>query len=99
MNTKNPFGIYFASAYILICLFIGIFNIGGEWGIMYISYFAFPFSIFSGFALMYTGIILEGVGIIFDKDIRLSIFVITNAIWWYFLGRLFNYIKNKRIYK
>jgi len=99
MHTKNPLGIHFASAYIIICLLIDVFNIGGEWGSIYISCLALPFSILSGLGLMYTSIMLAEFGIIFDKAVWLLMFVITNAIWWYFLGWLFNYIKNKIIYK
>ena len=84
MNTKHIVGICFACAYILICLVIYLFNIGDGWGGIYVFFLAFPFSMFSGFVADYIG--------------GAPVFLIMNTFWWYFLGRLFYYIKNKRVY-
>jgi hypothetical protein len=90
MSTKHLVGIYFAATYLLICVVIGILQIGGDGNIILMSLLAFPFSIFSSIVYIY----LRTVS---PDFIAASISLIMNAIWWYFLGRLFYYVKNKRI--
>jgi hypothetical protein len=90
MNSKHIFGVYFALAYVLACIIISILHIGGGWGIMYMIYLAAPFSILSGVICIY----IENI---FGNFIPTIVFLAMNTIWWYFLGRLFYYIKNKKI--
>jgi hypothetical protein len=91
MSTKHVVGIYFASAYILACIIISILHIGGDWSMIYMLFLAFPFSILSGIVVVY-------IRVVFDNYfISAAVFLIMNTIWWYFLGRLFYYMKNKKI--
>jgi len=78
MNKLNVIGICFAAGYLSICLISSNFQPPGIWDIFWWAAFAIPFSFLSLFVIYYIG----GSPILF---------LAMNAIWWFFLPRLFYY--------
>jgi len=85
MNKPNIIGICFAIGYLFACLIASNFPSEGGWNGFLCFILAFPFSILSAVISSYIG---ESFGI----------FLILNSLWWYFLIRLFYYIKDKSKY-
>jgi len=85
MTKSNITGICFALGYILICLISTDFQTTGSWNMMPWFMYAFPFSCLS----IFMAYIFGGSSILF---------LILNAIWWFFLVKLFFYAKDKSRY-
>jgi hypothetical protein len=75
MSKSNIVGLGFAAAYLLICFGILGLHFEGSWGGFLCFLLAAPFSFLSIVVSNYLG------G-------SYALFLILNAIWWYFLGKL-----------
>jgi len=75
MSKSSIVGFCFAIGYLFVCFVISGFQFEGSWGGFFCFLLALPFSILSMAILKYIG----GSFILF---------LILNAIWWYFLVKL-----------